>query len=113
QRSFRVDRYSKFQVKAYPVVSGQPFNQYDWPVPKTYIRPDEFYTFSNVLIISKQPASFGRNYDWPNTPTPKPIDQFYVFSNINQISRQPASFFNKYDYPNPPRVSWYLDWSLN
>src|SRR5437899_1072494 len=90
-----------------------PFNQYDWPVPQTYIRPDEFYTFSNVLIISKQPASFGRNYDWPNTTIPKPIDQFYVFSNINQISRQPASFFNKYDYPNPTRVSWYLDWSQN
>lgn len=85
-----------------------PFNQFYWPVPAGNPRPDEFYSFNNIEVISKQPASVFNNSDWPN---PQPIKWYQNHTFFEpQITQQPASAFNNYDWQLPYPVEWYESW---
>jgi hypothetical protein len=81
------------------VVVARPFNQYDWPVPRTATRSVELLTAINVPVRVNPPPQLPFNKtDWPNPGLPPRIDLTW----IRTISLSSIALpFNQYNWPNP------------
>jgi hypothetical protein len=84
-------------------VSGIPFFQTDWPLPKT-VQPIDQFWFNSLTNLPK-PTPF-LPLDWPNPP--RVIwDRFWSQSLVPGALQRP---FNQSDWPLPYPVQWYKDW---
>lgn len=85
-----------YQALALQLPVTMPFNQYDWPNPRTYAPIDQFW-FNNLVEFLSQtnPLPFNQ-YDWPLPKTPQPIDQFWFQSLVLNLPEP---------IPPPPTIS--------
>src|SRR5258706_1630653 len=88
-----------------------PFNQTDWPLPRTFNPIDQFW--QNSLQLIPKPTPFFQT-DWPLPRTFTPLDQFWAANPellLQFVSGQP---FTQTDWPLPKgNIPIDQFWSIN
>ncbi len=88
-------------VITYTPSTAGPNIQGDWPLPKTYARPDATYIWYSERLVNLPNPLPKNQYDWPNPKTwPRPDENYTWFSErlVNLPNPLPK---NQYDWPNP------------
>src|SRR5258706_60772 len=84
-----------------------PFNQLDWPLPRTYKPIDQFW-FESGNVQLPFPTPFFQNVDFPLPVVSQPIDQTWI-QNLSNFFQSEIFPFSQKDWPLPYPIQWYRD----
>ena len=87
-----------------------PFNQFDWPLPRTYQPIDQFW--QNNLQLLPKPTPFFQNVDSPLPVVSQPIDATWI-QNLSEFLQANTFPFSQTDWKNPYPAYWYRDHNQN
>src|SRR6266853_1728278 len=87
-----------------------PFNQFDWPLPRTYQPIDQFW--QNNLQLLPKPTPFFQNIDSPLLVVSQPIDATWL-QNLSEFIQSNTFPFSQTDWKNPYPLYWYQDHNQN
>src|SRR6266853_418788 len=87
-----------------------PFNQFDWPLPRTYQPIDQFWY--NGLQLLPRPTPFFQNVDAPLPVISQPIDQTWL-QNLLLFFQSNTFPFSQTDWKNPYPIYWFRDYNQN
>src|SRR6266853_323570 len=87
-----------------------PFNQFDWPLPRTYQPIDQFW--QNNLQLLPKPTPFFQNIDSPLPVVSHPIDATWL-QNLSEFIQSNTFPFSQTDWKNPYPLYWYQDHNQN
>jgi hypothetical protein len=87
-----------------------PFNQFDWPLSRTYQPIDQFW--QNNLRLLPQPTPFFQNVDFPLPVVNQPIDQTWL-QNLLLFFQSNTFPFSQTDWKNPYPIYWFRDYNQN
>ncbi|HEX8815796.1 MAG TPA: hypothetical protein VF753_09865 [Terriglobales bacterium] len=114
QRS--IDQFLFPNIALTAVVTAAPFNQLDWPNPRTPQQPAPSWTWSyNLNLIGKDSLPF-RQSDWPNPV--RSIESAREWIDRTKLQFITPAPFNQLDWPNPAQPSrldqtWSARYNLN
>src|SRR5258706_2236366 len=84
-----------------------PFNQLDWPLPRTYKPIDQFW-FESGNVQLPFPTPFFQNVDFPLPVVSQPIDQTWI-QNLSNFFQSVTFLFSQKYWPLPYPIQWYRD----
>src|SRR5258708_18892559 len=88
-----------------------PFNQFDWPLPRTHQPIQQFWSESGNVQLPF-PTPFFQNID-ANTPViVQPIDATWL-QNLSEFLQSNTFPFSQTDWKSPYPVYWYEDYNQN
>jgi len=87
-----------------------PFNQFDWPLSRTYSPIDQFW-YNNLQLLPR-PTPFFQNVDFPLPVVSQPIDQTWL-QNLLSFFQSNTFPFSQTDWKNPYPIYWYEDHNQN
>jgi hypothetical protein len=103
-------RVNLLQNTLVPVFQS-PFNQFDWPLPRTYQPIQQFWAEAGNVQLPF-PTPFFQNVD-ANTPViVQPIDATWL-QNLSEFLQANTFPFSQTDWKNPYPVYWYKDHNQN
>ncbi len=88
-----------------------PFNQTDWPLPRTYQPIQQFWAEAGNVQLPF-PTPFFQNVDFPLPVVSQPIDQTWL-QNLLPFFQSNTFPFSQTDWENPLPVYWFRDYNQN
>lgn len=88
-----------------------PFNQFDWPLPRTYTPIPQFWAEAGNVQLPF-PTPFFQNVDFPLPVVSQPIDATWI-QNLSEFLQSNTFPFSQTDWKNPYPLYWYRDHNQN